>query len=149
MSVPHLRISEVQVIQEHQTIRRRRLRGLIIVLSIVLLFIIGNRILYGARGKTYHNELVQEFNQLPPPPGAVLVGSEDWFTPWGRAEIGSVGARYNSQFDFAELRSYYERQLDSRGWQLVDDGTNRAMLGGGTFSYVAFCKGPYQLVWKL
>jgi hypothetical protein len=61
--------------------------------------------------------LTQEFGRLKAPPMAVLVESKSGHKP-GQAR---VGAEYRVDLGYADVRSFYDAELQRNGWQFAAD----------------------------
>jgi len=118
--------------------RKRQWRWALAVL--LLLLLVGNRVINGKRGETHHQQLVQEFSTIASFPNASLVANVDNFSPWN-ARKASVGATYLSKAQFSDIKDFYEHELQSYGWQLVQSRSLTQWgkdLGGHEWVY---CKG--------
>jgi hypothetical protein len=63
------------------------------------------------------SDLTQEFGSIRTPPTAVLVDSKSGHKP-GQAR---VGAEYRVDLGYAEVRSFYDAELQRNGWHFAAD----------------------------
>ena len=98
--------------------RKRRLTWTLVALMFLLL--VGDRAVNGKRGETYHQQLIGEFSTITTLPNSSLVGRLDTFSVWN-SHKASVGATYVSEAQFSDIREFYDRELQSRGWHFAQD----------------------------
>ena len=105
-----------------------------------LLLVLGGRVLYGDTGWVHYQELRREFQLIKPFPGAVEAKRSDSFSRWRPLQT-FVDGGYNTTASYAELRRYYDPQLDSRGWRFVEEHPIRDW-GSDVGAWEAlYCKG--------
>jgi hypothetical protein len=97
----------------------------------------------GSHGEAYHQQLLEEFTRIQPPPVAVLVGNTDRYSRW-RPHQALVEATYNTPAPYTEIRQSYDQQLRANGWRPLDEHKVTGWgkdLGGRAAEY---CKGPLE-----
>lgn len=111
-----------------------------ILLAIFLLIFVSDRVINGRRGEEQHRQLMREFSAITPLPNASVVASTDNFSPWN-SHKALVGATYKTSAPFSNIQEFYGRELESKGWYLVEDRSLTEWgkdYGGRELTY---CKG--------
>jgi len=96
-------------------VRRHSALAVVVLVGLVL----GGYLLADAPAARAQSALQAEFELLNAPSGAQVLTREAGHKP-GRA---SVGAEYQSPLSYAELRTFYDRELGRNGWRLSLDET--------------------------
>lgn len=122
-----------------QNRRQRRRRILRLLFAAVMLFLfLGDRIVNGKRGEGYHQRLSKEFSEIVPFPNASVVTALDNYSPWN-SHKGLVGADYRTSAQFADIREFYNHELESHGWRMVEDVPlkrwGKEVVGGRQLTY--------------
>ena len=64
------------------------------------------------------HELLNALNQIQPPPGAVAIDRD---TEIIKSSHALVGRDYSFNGTYKDIRSHYDAELRSRGWQFVEE----------------------------
>jgi hypothetical protein len=102
--------------------------------TLLLVVFLGDRILNGNNAEVHHQRLEQEFRGVPAPPNSKLIANLDFFSVWN-SHKASVGAAYASPQSHSEIRSFYDRELESLGWRLLDKTSS---------TQTTYCKGEFS-----
>jgi len=107
-------------------------RWVFLVLLMLGIFV-GDRVLNGKNGEVHHQRLEQEFRRIPVPPNSKLIANIDAFSVWN-SHKASAGAAYASSQSYSDIRNFYDRELESLGWRLLDTNLSTATYSKGEFS---------------
>lgn len=91
-----------------------------ILLALLLTIFVGDRMINGRRGEEHHRQLMREFSAITPLPSASVVASTDNFSPWN-SHKALVGATYKTSAPYSNIQEFYQRELESKGWYLIED----------------------------
>jgi hypothetical protein len=105
------------------------------LIAIFLSFTVGDIILSHPQAKALHLEVLREFHSIAAPTGAVQKYPSDNHSLL-RNHQGSVGAEYYTHESESDIRRYYDRELEVKGWRLV------AVKDWDKEREVFFCKPP-------
>jgi len=126
--------------KDNEKQKRRRQLGLAFV-TLMLLIFVGDRVLNGKRGESYHQQLVSEFSAIRPLPNALVLDTQDNFSPWN-SHKALVGAKCRTSTPYSDIREFYNTKLQSHGWRFVGEQPLKDWgkdVGGREVTY---CKGP-------
>jgi hypothetical protein len=118
----------------------RQWLGWWVFIAVIVIIFLGDRVINGRRGESYHRQLVDEFSAITPLPNASLVETVDNFSKWNPHKA-LVGASYSTSTPLADIREFYNQKLESRGWHLAED---RSLTDGGKDfggREIRYCKG--------
>jgi hypothetical protein len=100
--------------------------------ALLLIIFAGDRILNGPYASDQYKRMAEQFRSLNAPPHSRLLKRLDSFSEWNPHKA-TVGAAYATSLSEAEVRTYYEHELQSHGWRLQSEQSERA----------AYCKGNF------
>ena len=92
--------------------------GSVAVVAIVLCFTFGDMVLNHPHATELHHKVLQEFHLIALPSGVVERYASDNYSLF-RNQQGSVGADYFTNEPESDIRRYYDRELEAKGWRLA------------------------------
>jgi hypothetical protein len=106
----------------------------------MLMIFASDRIINGKQGESYHQQLRGEFSAFPPLPNATVIDSFDNFSPWN-SHKALVGTTYRTDMPYAGIQEFYNRELQLRGWYLIEDRPVREWGKDYEGRTQTYCKG--------
>ena len=100
---------------------------------LVLGIFVGDRVLNGKNAEVHHQRLEQEFRRIPVPPNSKWIANLNFFSIWN-SHKASVGAAYASSQSYSDIRNFYDRELESLGWRLLETNLSTQTYSKGEFS---------------
>jgi hypothetical protein len=85
-----------------------------------------------------HRRLDRELNNIKSPAGAIKVRHVDAF----KGSHGNVGDYYKTSLSNDEIRAYYDRELETHGWNLKGESTLTTWGKDLGESLRTYCKDP-------
>jgi len=116
----------------------RQLGG--VCLAFVLFWLICDVAVDGSLTTKYHQQLLQEFPSIQPPPGSAVVSTYNDYSRLTPGKAG-VGAHYATKAEYLTTYQYYDKELDSKRWRFVEEHPIQSMYGDFGGQERRYCKG--------